>query len=188
MSIRVLRALLAEPKAVPPLADQVRVFRRFEHMFEQRLRAAYRASLVMEMATAEMQIVRVMGDFGQPVSLAWIRWKADLDAGYVCRTLKGLAAWGRVQRRGCDYELSTEGQRAYRALEQFHDERVANVLEELPLRQRRRLVAGMSRILEVLGRSGWENAMEMDDDPRRKRWATLRPGPRPQRRAAQCGQ
>ena len=187
MSIR-LRALLADPRSVPPLADQVRVFRRFEHVFERRLRAAYRAALAMEMSTAEMEILRVMGEIGIPVRLAWIRWKADLDGGYACRTLKVLTAWGRVTRCGREYELTPEGQQVYRALERFHDERVTDVLEALPLRQRRRLVAGMSRVLEVLARSDWQNAMEMDDEPRRKRWATLCPGPRPQRRAAQCGQ
>ncbi len=92
-----------------------------------------------------------------PCPSDWLRWRLDLDPGYLSRTLAQLELMGFLStcvsgadRRIRQVTLTGLGRAAARSLERFQEGAVRKALEEFPVRQQRRLIRAMNAIVEIL--------------------------------------
>src|SRR5258707_1090552 len=70
------------------MAARVAKVRRFEHFYSRRLRDATKAALVTEANVAQLGIFHELME--GPCTPSWLRWRLDIDPGYLSRTLRLL--------------------------------------------------------------------------------------------------
>jgi DNA-binding MarR family transcriptional regulator len=144
---------------------------RFERYYARRLRATGEARRPNEgdVSLAQAEILHELRT--APCPIGWLRERLGLDAGYLSRSLRWLALTGDLaisvtpgDGRGRLVSLTDGGKRTARILGEERAERARKTLEELPLRQRRRLVRAMAVIVEVLERDALTNFLESHRD------------------------
>lgn len=141
--------------------------RRFDRFYERRIEAENRAARIEELTTAEMRVFEVLGETEHSRTAAWLQWRTELDAGYLCRILRKFCDYGYTtvhpsahDRRSRDFALTAWGRSIVKELERFHRERAEALLESLPRHEQRRLVHAMDVIETVLTRDAMENVLE----------------------------
>ena len=161
------------------LADRIKEVLRFDHFYSRRLRdasrrlgeaspqlgEATRTARLQDVNIAEMGIVQEL--LHRPRTPGWLSWRLDLDPGYLSRSLKRLEMMSLVSVGGSDDDrrmrqvsLTDRGGMVARSLEQVREDIVRMTLEELPLRQQRRLVRAMNAILGIFERDSLTNLLE----------------------------
>lgn len=140
---------------------------RFDRFYERRIEAEHRAARVLELTVAEMRILEVMGETEHSRTAAWLQWRTDLDAGYLCRILGKLRDCGYTtvhlsanDRRSRDLALTPSGRCIVQELDRFRRERAQALLESIPRHEQRRLLHAMDVIETVLTRDAMENLLE----------------------------
>src|ERR1700681_1220344 len=139
------------------LADRIEEVLRFDRFYSRRLREATKAAPVHEGNLAELGILQEL--LHVPCTPGWLSWRLDLDPGYLSRSLRQLERMNLVSVLGSDDDrrqrqvsLTDRGGMVARRLEQVREDAVRKILEELPLRQQRRLVRAMNVIIGIFER------------------------------------
>jgi len=144
------------------LSDRIQDVLRFDRLYARRLRDLAKAARVNEANVAELGIFQEL--LPGPCTPGWLIWRLDLDPGYLSRSLRQLELMGFISACGCGDDrrqrqvtLTDRGRVVARSLERFREDAARQRLEELPLRQQRRLVRAMNAIIEILERDALAN-------------------------------
>jgi DNA-binding MarR family transcriptional regulator len=136
------------------LAGRIKQVMEFDRFYSRRLREAARSMCVNEVNAAELGIFLEL--LRAPCPSDWLRWRLDLDPGYLSRTLAQLELMGFISTCASDADrrirqvtLTGRGRAAARSLEGFQEDAVRKALEEFPVRQQRRLVRSMNAIVAI---------------------------------------
>lgn len=138
------------------LAFELRIARRHQDA---------RDAIVVELGSSEVKLFEELGRGS--AGLDYLSWRLGRDKGYVSRTLRFLISEGHLTKRIPDrdhrereFVLTESGRSIAREIERQKRQRVRKELEDLPIRQRRRLVSAMATIVEILDRDPMSNLME----------------------------
>jgi DNA-binding MarR family transcriptional regulator len=131
--------------------------RRFERIFERRLRKIHRSAASEDFTVADLRIIAEVGHAKGARSGAWLAGVLHVDTGYLCRTLRKLEAYGLLScqpssadRRTRDWELTADGLAFASRLELERRERVQRDLAELPPAEKRQLFEALAVVEAVL--------------------------------------
>ena len=137
--------------------DEVDRIRRFERIFERRLRKTQRSAAIEDFTVADVLIIAELGHAKGARSGAWLAGVLDVDTGYLCRTLRKLEAYGLLScrpsvsdRRTRDWKLTADGQAFASGLEHERRERVRRDLAELPPVEQTHLFEALAVVEAVL--------------------------------------
>jgi DNA-binding MarR family transcriptional regulator len=152
------------------LAGRIKEVLRFDRFYSRRLREATKAARVHDVNIAELAIFQEL--LGGPCTPGWLSWRLDLDPGYLSRRLKQLERMSFVSVRSSDDDrrmrqvsLTDRGGIVARSLEQVREDAVRKTLEELPLRQQRRLVRAMNVIIGIFEQDPLTDLLERISRP-----------------------
>jgi DNA-binding MarR family transcriptional regulator/GNAT superfamily N-acetyltransferase len=144
--------------------------RRFNRTVTQRVGALQEEYLTRDRPLGQARVLWEIGPTGAP--LAALRMRLDLDSGYLSRLLRTLEADGLVvveaaagdarERRA---ELTAAGRAEWAVLDTRSDDLAQSILTPLSLTQRRRLVAAMDEVQQLLLASMVEIAVRPPADP-----------------------
>jgi DNA-binding MarR family transcriptional regulator len=147
------------------LAERIKYVLRFDRFYSRRLREAAKVARGSEVNTAELGIFQEL--LRGPCTPGWLSWRLDLDPAYLSRSLKRLQLIRLVSVRGSDGDrrrrqvsLTDQGSTVARGLEQARVDAVRKVLDELPLRQQKRLVLAMNVIVGIFEQDALTNLLE----------------------------
>jgi DNA-binding MarR family transcriptional regulator len=159
------RTRLVAARHVLEMQARVREVRKFERFYSRRLQDASRSLRIHEGKVAALAILEELTGGG--ASAAWLCGRLKLDAAYMSRTLKAMEMHKDVTStpskrdgRMRQIELTQSGLRTARFFEREHENRIARILEELPLKQQKRLVRAMQAIQEIFQRDALTNLLE----------------------------
>ncbi|WP_430782366.1 GNAT family N-acetyltransferase [Actinoplanes sp. G11-F43] len=127
--------------------EQIGRVRDFNRYYTQRLGVLTDRYLGQARPFVQARLLFEIGDGG---TLAELRDRFDMDAGYLTRQLIELDEQGLVTVRDQAAELTDEGRRECAELQQRADAGIAALLGELTAGQRERLVAAQDEIRRVL--------------------------------------
>jgi DNA-binding MarR family transcriptional regulator len=156
---------MTTPSRQDRLPDRVNQVVRFDRFYSRWLREGIKAARVTEVNGAELGIFEELHHGS--CTPGWLQWRLGLDSGYLSRNLRRLEAEGLVSvstsdddRRSRLVSLTARGCLVARSLAEFQGDAVRQRLEELPLRQQRRLVRAMNAIVEIFERDALTNLLE----------------------------
>ena len=134
--------------------DQVR---RFQRAYEHYLRKLQRVVCSEDFNVADSRVLHELGFVEGGVSGAWIAGRLDLNASYLCRTLKKLEAHGLIQARESgtdgrmkDWELTDLGRDFAESIEKEYRERARYAMIHLTNDEQRDLVAALAAAERLL--------------------------------------
>ena len=150
--------------------DVVAGVRRFNRTVTQRVGALQDAFLARDRPLGHSRVLWEIGTDG--VDVRTLRWRLDLDSGYISRVLGALAAEGLVATgvseadgRVRTVRLTDGGVRERAELDARSDEAAAAVLAGLSASQQRRLVDAMTTVERLLQASMTEVVPEDPTSP-----------------------
>lgn len=138
----------------------VDVLRRFERVYENHLRKVRRAVANEDFTVTDIRVICELGFLKGGGSGAWLAFRVDVDAGYMCRVLKKLQAYGLVvayastsDRRMRNWELTRAGEEFATSIEAEHRERSSVMVYDLQPDERRQLVDATRALEKLLARA-----------------------------------
>lgn len=138
-------------------SDTVAEVRAFTRFYTAQLRFLNEGLLDTPYSMAEGRLIFELRQ-RESADAADLRRALDLDAGYLSRILARFEADGLVTRRPSAHDarrrsvtLTAAGHKAFELLNQRSDEQVREMIRDLTPEGRRRLVAAMATVRELLG-------------------------------------
>ena len=141
----------------------------FEAFYSRRLPERPRAPYIDDPSATALEVLREL--LVAPRTHGWLRWRLDVDRGYLSRVLRLLELQRHIvrspehgDRRSRFIELSDGGLKVAEGLARAEHDRIRRILEDLPRRQQQRMVDAMSVIVEVLERDPIANLVEIHNE------------------------
>lgn len=138
--------------------DEVEAVRGFNRGYTAMIGVLDEGMVASPWTLPEARVVYELAHAGGTLAVADLRTRLDLDRGWVSRLLAKLEADGLLDRRPDPADgrrqlatLTPAGERAFAHLDQRTVAAVRELLAPLPEGERRRLVAAMGTIADVLG-------------------------------------
>lgn len=151
-------------------SEAVERVRRFNRTVTQRVGALQDGYLSRDRPLGQARLLWEIGPAGAPVS--GLRMRLDLDSGYLSRLLRALESDGLVVvRAGADdgreriAELTAAGRAEWSVLDNGSNELAEEILQPLSPTQRKRLIAAMDEVQQLLVASMVDVAPRPPADP-----------------------